>query len=157
VSSAAISAIGEIVRTVGIIATLLYLAFQVRASARASAVEAKLQSARLLSDFTDLLIQSPELNAIFRRGRKSADSLSSDDHFRFSSMCLKAFWFFSAGHFQFRRGSISEDDWWEFKAIVRYWLRGQGVREWWEKFGRTMYGRDFVSFIDSEIAKIDTA
>jgi hypothetical protein len=47
------------------------------------------------------------------RGRKSVDALSPDEYQQFSNMSLKAFWFFSAGHFQFRRGTIAESDWFE--------------------------------------------
>jgi hypothetical protein len=43
-------------------------------------------------------------------------------------MSLKAFWFFSAGHFQYRRGTIAESDWFEVLAVVRYWLNSPGCR-----------------------------
>jgi hypothetical protein len=91
------------------------------------------------------------------RGRKDLDSLSTDDYYRFSNMNLKAFWFFSAGHFQFRKGTLAEDDWFEMRAVLRFWLRSEGSRTWWEKIGRTMYGSEFIAFIESEIADLDSA
>jgi hypothetical protein len=72
-------------------------------------------------------------------------------------MSLKAFWFFSAGYFQFRAGTLKEDDWFELRAVIRYWLRGRGSREWWQKLGRNMYGQAFVAFIESELREIDAA
>ena len=148
----AISAIAELVGAVGVVASLLYLAVQVRANARASAVEAKLESTRLLNDFVDSLIQSPELNALWLKGRKNLDALSPEEYIRFSNMSLKAFWFFSAGYFQFRQGTLRDDDWFEVRAVGHFWLRGQGCRDWWTRVGRTMYGAEFVAFVGSESA-----
>ena len=87
----ALGAVAELVGAVGVVASLLYLAAQVRTSNRASAVQAKLQSTRMLNDFMDLLIKHPEHNQLLIQGRKSLDSLSPDDYLRFSNMSLKAF------------------------------------------------------------------
>jgi hypothetical protein len=98
----AVGAVAELVGASGVIASLLYLAVQVRASTRASLVDAKLESARLLNDF-------------------------------------------------------AEDDWFEVRAVIRFWLHGQGCRAWWAKVGRPMYGDEFVPFIESEISTLDAA
>jgi hypothetical protein len=101
----------------------------------------------------DLLIERPDLNQLMLKGRRSLDALSPDEYQQFSNMSLKAFWFFSAGHFQFRRGTIAESDWFEIQAVLRYWIDSPGCRAWWEKLGRLMYGSDFASFIESELAR----
>lgn len=150
----ALGAFAELVGAVGVIGSLLYLAAQVRTSNRASAVQAKLESTRLLNDFMDLLIQRPELNQLMRKGRKSLDSLSPDEYQRFSNMSLKAFWFFSAGHFQFRRNTLAESEWFEIRAVLDYWLHSQGCRDWWGRLGRSMYGGEFVAFVESEILRL---
>ena len=150
----ALGASAEFVGAAGVVASLLYLAVQVRTSNRASAVQAKFESTRLLNDFMDLLIHNPEFDQLMVEARKTLDSLSPDEYSRFSNMSLKAFWFFSAGYFQFRQGTLAEDDWFELRAVIHYWLRGQGCRNWWAKMGRFMYGDDFVGFIESEIASL---
>ena len=151
----AIGAVAEAVGALGVIASLLYLATQVRSSTRASAVEAKLESTRLLNDFVENLIQKPELNELFLRGLADLDSLSKSDYYRFSNMALKAFWFFSAGHFQYRMGTLTEDDWYELRSVVLYWLARPGGRAWWKKMGRRSFGERFRAFIDAEIAALD--
>lgn len=150
----ALGAFAELIGALGVIGSLLYLASQVRTSNRAAAVQAKLESTRLLNDFMDLLIEHPELDQIMRKGRKSLDSLSPDEYQRFSNMSLKAFWFFSAGYFQFRRETLVASDWHEVRAVIVYWLRSQGCRDWWTKLGRSMYGDEFVAFVESEIARL---
>ena len=151
----AIGAVAELIGALGVIASLLYLAGQVRAGARASAVAAKLESTGLLNKFIDLLIVNPELSDIHMRGIVSLDALTKEEYLRFSNMSLKAFWFFSASYFQFREGSISEDDFYEHRAVMRYWLRGQGCRTWWAKFGRMSMSPVFRQFVDAEILAVD--
>lgn len=151
----ALNAVGQFLGGAGVIASLLYLAVQVRASTRAAAIAAKLEQTRLLNDFTDGLIKSPELNALWLRGRKSIETLSPEEYLRFSNMSLKAFWFFSAGYFQFCQEALRGDDWFELQAVLRFWLRGPGCRKWWTDVGRYMYGDNFVAFIDAEVAVIE--
>jgi hypothetical protein len=153
----AIGAIGEIAGAIGVIATLLYLSVQVRSSTLASKVESKLATTRMYTDFLSGLIHSPEINELFLRGRKDLSSLTSDEFYRFSNLALQSFSFFSAGYFQYSRGTLHESDWHENMAVIQFWLRGEGCRQWWVKVGMHMYGSEFVTFIESQIRMLDSA
>ena len=72
-------------------------------------------------------------------------------------MSMKAFWFFSAGYFQFRSGSLSEDEFYEIRSVLRYWLRGAGCRAWWEKIGRESMSPAFREFVEIEIRQTDVS
>ena len=151
-----LGSIGELVAAIATVATLAYLAVQIRASARASAVESKLQTARLLGDFTESLIQDPELNELFRRGHADFESFSEEDYFRIYQLCMRAFWFLSAQHFQYRLGSLDEGGWHESLAVCKWWLSGPGIRSWWKNHGgREWFGPEFVQLVDSQIAKLE--
>lgn len=150
----AIGAIAELFAAMGVIASLVYLAVQVRASTRAAAVAAKLDSTDLLNKFIDVLIEDPQLNDIYLRGINDLDSLSKEEYFRFSNMSLKAFWFFSAAYYQYRRNTISDDEYYESRAVLRYWLRGAGCRSWWEKLGRASVSPSFAKYVDAQIKEI---
>ncbi len=120
----ALGAIAELAGAIGVIASLVYVATQIRHNTRASAVESKLVTTGMLTGFVDMLITDPELNDIFMRGRTSTESLSKEEHQRFSNMVMKTFWFCSAAHFQLRTGTLTEEDWFEIKAILDYWTTG---------------------------------
>lgn len=150
----AIAAMAEAIGAVAVVASLLYLALQVRASARASAVQSKLESTRLLNDFVDFLIESPELADLFQRGLADYERLDKPEQLRFSNMSLKAFWFFSAGHFQFPVGALDEDEFHEVRTVMRYWIRRPGTRVWWEKLGRISVSPVFARFVDEEMQRI---
>jgi hypothetical protein len=151
VSWEAIAAIGQVLGSLGIIVSLLYLATQVRQNNRASTVSAKLVSTQLLSEFVTDFIKDPELMGLWLRGRQRYDDLNEPDRLRFANMCLKAFWFFSTAEFQLRMGTLQDDDWAEFYAVIRYWLEGAGVRAWWTRVGRSRFGKNFARFVDGEI------
>lgn len=153
----AIAAIGEAVGAAGVIATLLYLAVQVRASARASAVESKLTSSQFQLNFYTLLVQFPELQEIMLGGRRDPSSLSPTEYYRFSNLLFIAFGSFSAAHFQFRNGSVSESDFFENLITIRYFIHSPGCQQWWEKIGKRMYGPEFVAIIDEEMRKAGAA
>ena len=153
----AISAIGQVLGSIGVILSLLYLATQVRQNHRASTVSAKLVSTQLLSEFINDFIKDPALMDLWLRGRHSYDGLGDMERLRFANMCLKAFWFYSTAEFQLRQGTLQEDDWAEFYAVIRYWLDGEGVRTWWERIGRTRFGKNFVRFVDREIGEREGA
>lgn len=72
-------------------------------------------------------------------------------------MCLKTFWFTSASYFQLRKKTLSDDDWAEFYAVLRFSLEGPGVYAWWKDFGRARFSGAFVTFIDGEFAKLVSA
>ena len=153
----AIGAVAEAIGAAAVVASLLYLALQIRASTRASAVESKLQTTRLLTEVLDSYIHTPELNELQQRGSIDLESLSKEEYLQFSNMALKMFWFFSAAHFQFQKGTLADSDWYEVRVAMQYWLRGAGIRAWWLKFGRESFGNDFRGFIDAEITSLETA
>jgi len=149
----ALGALAELAGAIGVIASLLYVAKQVRTGNRASSVQAKLETTRFMTDYGDLLLQNPALDGIITRGHKSYSALPDNEKRLFTHLALKAFWFFSAGYFQYKHETLSEGDWHELRAIIYYWLQEEGARQWWE-IHRAMFGDEFVTFIEGEIAKI---
>ena len=147
----AIAAVSEAIGAAGVIASLLYLAIQVRASTRASAVESKLAGTRMYTDYLSMVVQKPELNDIMLRGRKDIHALSKEEYTRFSNLALIAFSFFSAGWFQYQNKTITESDWFELNAILKYWLIGKGSQEWWYKLGHMSFDKPFSDYVESEI------
>ena len=151
----AIGAMAELAGALGVIASLIYVATQIRHSTRASSVEAKLATTGMLNEFMNMFIEDPELNDLFLRGRASTANLAEGEFPRFSNLVQKLFWFYSAGYFQHRTGTLHEDDWREIESIVEWWLDGEGVREWWHRFGRRRFGRSFVGLVEAEIARAE--
>jgi hypothetical protein len=150
----AIGAIAELVGAVGVIVSLGYLASQIRSSNRLSRSEATLAAAAQFGGFIDNLLADPELNAIFLRARSGVADLKNEEYQRFATLALKAFYFFSSQHFQYRTGTLDEDEWQQSHRLLIWWLAGSGVREWWASFGRDLATNGFRDFVDSEIRSL---
>jgi len=153
----AVGAVAEAIGATGVIASLLYVAMQVRASTRASTVEAKLASSRMYTDFVTLFVKSPELYELFLRARKDLESLDPAEYYQFSHLALVAFSVFSAGYFQYSKGTLTEDDWLEYRVVINFWVKGKGFQQWWNKLGKLSFAPPFVEFVESAIAKENAA
>jgi hypothetical protein len=151
----AIGAIAELAGALGVVASLVYLGTQIRHSAKASSVEAKLTTTGMHASVVDMLIADPVLNELFMRGIESTDELTTEEYQRFSNLCLKSFWYFSAAHYQLRTGTLDDGNWFETKAILEFELSGQGVRTWWRRLGSRRFSGKFAEFVDSEIKAIE--
>jgi hypothetical protein len=68
---------------------------------------------------------------------------------------LNAFWFFSAGHFQKRLGTLHDDDFFEMEAIMGFWTSRPGVKDWWKRYGRARYNPQFVAYLEEEFLRHD--
>lgn len=152
----AIGAISEMLGALGVIASLIYLATQLRSNAVASAVEAKLTTTRFLTDFNRDLINDPELYDLWDRGGRDLDILERPEFIRFSNLNLNAFWFFSAGHFQKRVGKLDANEFYEMESIMTFWLSRPGVQQWWMKYGRDRYNPEFVKYVEQKFISQDS-
>jgi hypothetical protein len=150
----AIGTVAELIGAIGVVTSLIYVASQVRSSNRASAVQAKLETTRFMTDYGDMMLEHPALFEVRQRGLVDLKFLSPDELEQFNHLALKAFWFFSAGNFQHRQRTLAEDDWYELRAVARYWLRFRGCRNWWQRVGRFMFGPEFVAFIEGEMTTL---
>lgn len=103
----ALGAIAEGLGAAGVIASLLYLSVQVRAGTRAAAVDAKLASTRMYTDFLVLLVESPELNDLMIRGRSNLESLDKEEYLRYSNLALISFCFFLRHFFSTKRARLA--------------------------------------------------
>jgi hypothetical protein len=144
----AIGAIAEALGAFGVIASLIYLATQLKSNAVASAVEAKLTTTGFMTEFNRDLILNPELYDLWLRGGKGLQNLNPEEYSQFSNLNLNAFFFFSAGYYQVQVGKLTREDLFEMEQIMRFWLSREGVQAWWKKYGSGRFNPEFVKYID---------
>ncbi len=143
----AIGAIGELLSAAAVVVTLVYLAAQIRQNNVAMRVAAKQEITRQFSDYTDLLLQNPDLHEINIRGQAGED-LQGLERGRFFILLQKATWYFASMHFQHEVQSLSEEEWRQSRELIRRYCDYPGYRTWWIE-NRRNYAPSFVSFIES--------
>ena len=86
----AIGAIGEILGATAVVATLFFLAIQIRASNALAAAERRDRTFEQMSRLRHLLASNPDLARIWRLGCLG-ESLSEDDYLRFNQVAYDHF------------------------------------------------------------------
>jgi hypothetical protein len=84
----AISAITEVVGTLAILITLIYLSRQVRDGNRQAELEGMRYTLNGFNDYMNLVVQSKETANLLRRGRDNVDSLDEDEYIQFECLHL---------------------------------------------------------------------
>ena len=152
----AIGAIAESLGTVGIIASLVYVAIQIRQNTRSTRIETFESAGRGVQEQHRSLIVDPELLRDFVAGHASYSDLEIGERIRFHGyMCnwiLEYQLFkqsFSEGAQS--RGTFAEKSLGEFERFIISLLRTPGGQEWWS--GETYLNPSTRAEIDSLIAE----
>jgi hypothetical protein len=148
-----LAAIGQVVSAVVILASLVFLAVQVRSNTR------ELRSQSYFNGLThgqrpfELLIQDPSLMRIVNRGYRSPDALEGDDKERFR---LHTFMLFNAWEYffyQYKDGSIPKQLFLGTDTHMRMLVTTRpGVAGFWAEY-RHAYAEPFLSYATSAFPK----
>lgn len=150
----AIATLAELIGAIGVIASLVYLAIQIRDNTRSSRIQQRQESTRQFVDFMDILLLNPDLAEIHDRGRDHPEELDATEIGRFRRLVLRGFWYFSAQFHQYTTGALGEDEWSESARIIRNYLTHTGVQDWWHDGGRSYVSPSFANYVDHELKSI---
>ena len=150
----AIGAVAEIVSAIGVIASLIYLAIQVRQNTRAvrNSTHHALTTTRL--DYIALVAENPDLSRILRVGSEDYAALAEDERHRFD---LIMYYSFSAGEnffYQYTQGALDQGQWERWCETLRQYFTQQGIREWFASTPRR-FSASFSDFLENEFKKAD--
>jgi hypothetical protein len=121
----AIGAIAELAGAIGVVASLAYLAVQIRQNTRSSHTSTYRSLKQEIQQFRAMLVQNPDIARIYREGLKNFRALNEDDQWRFGALMQYLFSSFE-DYFRLRGASIMHD----LRGDIR-WIAGRpGAREW---------------------------
>jgi hypothetical protein len=145
----AIGAIGEILGAVGVIATIGYLAIQIRQNTRTqqSAIAQATTASR--TSWYDLVISDPEIGDIWRKGNAEPDLLTEQERSRFIWMLARIFSNLEEFYLQFQHGMLPEDQWLVYRGFGRTMLENPIIDDWWES-GMAVFIPSFVADLAPE-------
>ena len=146
----AVGAIAELAGAVGVIASLIYLARQIRQSNATDKLTATLGLQASYNEVAALFAEDGELIAT---GLADLSKLDDSDRFKFSVKLNMLYSHIEIVHSHYQKGLIDRD-------LARrtyeqlYWYRDrEGVTRWWERLGRNQFSSEFVTFVEGP--KID--
>ncbi len=150
----AIGAIGELLGAVGVIATLGYLAFQIRQNTQQMQASAANASAIALRDARRSVYESAEITEIWLKGMNHPDELSENDFYRFRILMQNAIDSIWDIHSQTKMTELSTEIWdSRGVTVVERIVASPGGRRIWTQF-RNSYPSEFGVEIDRILASI---
>ena len=126
----ALGAIAELLGAFGVIASLVYLANQVRQSAQLERQEAARSVMAKLNSTMEFLAAGHDRSELWVRGSSGLANLKDEAEVVQFSAFLITFFRTYEELFYYRKGSV-EWTWGGFEEQVRVTLAAPGVREWW--------------------------
>jgi hypothetical protein len=148
----AVGAIAELLGALGVIASLLYVAAQIRDNSRvvqASTSQAVADSAqaRLLA-----VAQSPSLASTLAKLVDSPTEPTSAETIQATYFRTASFKGFENQFFQYRQGLLRADTWNGYEFFLLANLRAPSAREWWER-SKDGFDPAFRTHVETLLAK----
>lgn len=128
----AVSAIGEIVGAAAVVVSLVYLAVQVRGSAKATRASIHQGLHNSGEQLSLALLSHPKLAGLVERGLPSDLTLTYDEQAQFSMAMSQLFNNYEHYYFLWHEGMFSADVASAMESLVARRLQLPGVNEWWQ-------------------------
>jgi hypothetical protein len=143
-----INSIAQIIAALGVIASLFYLAAQIRQNTNS-------QRSVVVDSLTSSLITlfgqqsaSPEQMRAFASVVEDWHGATEEDRLRSVSILFSTFKLFENAWFQQRQGTLDREHWEGWDLHIRVYYHRPGVQAWWSD-RRTMFAAGFRQYIEA--------
>lgn len=143
--------LGELVAAIATVATLGYLALQLKQNTKALRSQTFQQSSMDMSLTANAISSNGELAEIVVKASESLDNLSPEERIRFHFWMVVALRRFEAIYVQSLYGSIDRVRIEGFERSILTLISSGGPAEWW-KTAKTAFSSDFVEYADKRLS-----
>jgi hypothetical protein len=147
----AIGAVGELLGSILVLLTLVYLAIQTRSINKQSKAEARYTFVASMGEINLNIAQNPQTASVWRRGLDSVETLSEDERMQFIMYMGQYTNFWSVMHQLKLDGTLPATQWLVVKNDILSILGSDGGKFFWEHGGRAAFDKDFALFIDTTL------
>lgn len=142
----AIGAFAELLGALGVIATLGYLAIQVRSNTRAIGAQTRHSISNFAREVSAFRAQNSDRWAEVM----ATENLTSGDREFLFWVHMQMLVFGETYHYQHQLGFMPESHWQGFVRFLTDYTRTRGFDEFW-KHSRRSFSEDFAAWVDSEL------
>jgi hypothetical protein len=154
--------IGDFLGGIGVVVTLIYLAFQVRQNSSQLAQNTKAVQANAYqavtqnhTSYNEWFVVHRELAELMVRAISDPSSLDEVDRLRLSGLSSAMFRNFENLHEQFRSGLVTEEQWSGWSKLLTGMLTRNPVHHsFWSQGGSSLHTPDFQDYIDRLFSSI---
>ena len=124
----AISAISQLVGSIAVVVSVLYLAVQLRSSTRVARVAAMDAAAAALRDVTKPFMENAELARIWRTGLENLETLSPDEQARFFHAAHQFLKALETIHYHYVYGLLDPQLWAGWRDLLHHYIACPGIK-----------------------------
>lgn len=124
----AVAAIANIVAAAAVIASVVYLAHQVRSGAQALRLAARDSTFNSLMDWNATIIADPELGHLFQRGCRDYHALGETERARMVHVFYSFFKMFERIYLHHRHGAVESEVWLSNREMLLAYASQPGAR-----------------------------
>ena len=144
----ALSAISQLIGSLAVVLSVLYLAVQVHQSTRVAKLAMQDAAATALRDVTKPLMENAELERIWRVGLEDISALSIEERARFFHAVYQFLKAFETIHFHYVYGMMDRDLWEGWHGLLRHYVVAPGMAHYW-KLRPEVFSERFRNFVNS--------
>ena len=139
--------IGELVAAVGVIASLIYLALQIRQNTKAVRRSSHQSAVEGFTNVNSILLQDSEATQIVTTGLQHPEELDANELTRFERWVGSLLAHMENLFFQHRDGIIEIERWEAYEAVLREFAVTRGYSVYWKRC-RHRYSSSFQEFVE---------
>lgn len=155
--------VGDFLGGIGVVATLVYLALQIRQNSSQLAQNTKAVQSNAYqaitqnhNSYNEWFVPNRELAELLTKANTDADSVDDVDQLRLNGMSSSMLRNFENVHEQFRAGLVTEAQWLGWSRLLTGMLTTNSIhRVFWSRGGNVLYTPDFQHFINGVISSIE--
>lgn len=142
-----LGSLGELIAAIATVATLVYLAVQIRRNTQATRAASFHSIGDSMNHVNVAVSQNPELADIWLRGSDDRSSLSDQERLRYDNLLLSYFHVFETMHYQAGVGVGERSLLRAEERSLAALLSTPGVRDWWAQ-NPYAFGSEFRSYLE---------
>jgi hypothetical protein len=144
----AIAAISQLIGSIAVVFSVLYLGIQVHRSTRVANVAAQDAAAAALRDVTKPFMEDAALGEAWRIGLENLDALSPADQARFFHATYQFLKAFETIHFHYVYGVMDQQLWEGWRELLRHYTAAPGMAYYW-KLREDLFSERFRKFVNA--------
>ena len=148
----AVGAIAELIAAIGVIASLVYVGFQIRQNTLSVTASAHRAINDKFISVNEFIAKDAETLRAFLVGRERIEDLDEVDKARFFTIMMNVFQHFEDAFFQHRKGLLEDQYWERIERMIGLYVTEPGVQAYWSFF-RDWSTDDFREYLDARFAE----
>ena len=150
-----LGSLGEIIGAAATVATLLYLAAQIRANTLATKRQALDDTIDRVVQWEARLVGSPDLIRAWIDGARDYHGLPTEDRLRFTALLIEILAGIEATLEAAKFGGVKPETVGAVHGMISQLSRNKGVREYWSTSGQHTFAADFVQEVNRLFEEAD--